>query len=76
MTITALMKQKEQISNDIVAKVNENTIELIKLADAMAEAATNVHGHGYQQFITARENFIETIWSMNRDYSQIGKFLS
>ena len=76
MNITNLLKQKSEINDAIANKMQQDTNELIRLADAMAEAATNVQGHGYSVFINAREEFLSTIHAMNKDYSQIGKYLS
>ena len=76
MTITNLLKQKFTINESIAQKMREDTDELIRLADAMAEAATCVQGQGYGAFINAREQFLTTIRNMHEDYSQIGKYLS
>ena len=76
MTITSLLKQKVSINDEIQQKMLTDKAEVIRLADAMAEAATNMQGQGYGEFIKARENFLETIRSMHEDYSQIGKYLS
>ena len=76
MTITNLLKQKVTINDEIQQKMLRDKAEVIRLADAMAEAATNMQGQGYGAFINAREEFLETIRSMHEDYSQIGKYLS
>ena len=76
MTITNLLQQKHHINESIAKKMKDDTDELIRLADAMAEAATSVQGQGYSAFINAREQFLTTIRSMHEDYSQIGKNFS
>ena len=76
MTITNLLQQKHDINEAISQKMRDDTDELIRLADAMAEAATSVQGQGYSAFILARENFLTTIRHMHEDYAQIGKNFS
>ena len=69
MNITDLIDQKRFINDAILKQMADDTEELIDLADAMAEAATNVQGQGYTSFIQARDNFVSSIKAKNQQYS-------
>jgi len=47
--------------------------QIIFLADNMAEAATTFAGHGYQQFLQARTDFLDTIHKFVEEHQVLEK---
>lgn len=51
----------------------EKQIVLMELADNMAAAATTFNSHGYDSFISAREQFIKSVAEMDLERRKVDR---
>lgn len=63
-----LLKQKNVLNRDIMKCLDEELSNLKQSADNMAECATNMRGQGYQTFIQSREDFIEKVKNLQKQF--------
>ena len=61
MEIKDLQEQHKNIRREMRRKIADDTIRLKKLADQLAESATNIQGQGYMEFVRSREVFLSEI---------------
>lgn len=69
MGLQKLRQQRNSINEQILAYLKQDSILLKTLADSMAEAATNIQGQGYANFVNARETFLSEVDRIQKDYS-------
>lgn len=68
MGLQELRAKQEQLQNQMLKQIKEDSILLRVLADNMAECATNIQGQGYATFLQARENFLTELDRLYDDY--------
>ena len=69
MCIETLTKQHKELNRQLSEEIDRDTQRLKEMADDMAECATNIKGHGYSAFITAREQFNTELERFRRCWS-------
>ena len=67
-TTSSLILQKQKMDRLIAETLCHDMEQLSVMADSMAEAATNLTGHGFQVFMTERQQFLAKVKSMRDDY--------
>lgn len=71
MCLQELMIQRDSIYVQLLNQINDDSANLMVLADNMAECATNMQGQGYLTFIAARENFLREVSRLREEYSSL-----
>lgn len=69
--VKELIANLSKIDYDLSQKIKSDSGVLIRLADEMAESATNFNGQGYKSFLDSREKFVQTLCTMNKDYTEL-----
>ena len=68
-SINELKRQRDEITNKVLSQLHKDSNLLKVLGDNMAEAATNIQGQGYANFLNARETFLAELTRIQIDYS-------
>lgn len=68
-TIRELRKRKDEITISFLSQLKADSNLVKTLGDNMAEAATNMQGQGYANFVNSRELFISELNRMHGEYA-------
>lgn len=68
-TITELKRKRDEITLSFLSQLKADSNLIKTLGDSMAEAATNIQGQGYGNFLNARETFLSELNRMHDEYA-------
>lgn len=68
MGVSELKEKQLQLQKDMLKQIREDSLLVKRLADNMAECATNIHGQGYSAFLDARETFLSELDKLYEEY--------
>lgn len=68
-TLEQLRREKDEIENAVLKKLREDNTQIKIMADNMAEAATNIQGQGYGNFVNARQTFLSEVDRISKEYA-------
>lgn len=71
MTVQQLMTDQKAFASRLCEQMEKDYETVKRLAEDMAECATNIQGQGYSAFIEARNRFLTQIEKMHDEYAEL-----